>query len=120
MKKDGKYRFSLQFGSGTEKEINAGELLEKLGNKKSVIVVEALNDYLIAHPNLMIPNCRIEVKLESGYNRIGIEEIVRTIVEQQLKLHHTENGSVNSTEEQAVDVLENDVLQMLDNLDMFQ
>ena len=35
MKKDGKYRYSLQFGMSSEEEIRAGELLESLGNKKS-------------------------------------------------------------------------------------
>ena len=44
MKKDGKYRFTLQFSSDTEEQIRAGELLERLGNKKSAIIVEALND----------------------------------------------------------------------------
>ena len=52
MKKDGKYRFSLQFGSETEAEQMAGEFLERLGNKKSTIVVAAINEYLASHPQL--------------------------------------------------------------------
>ena len=31
MKKDGKYRFTLQFGADSEDQIRVGELLEKLG-----------------------------------------------------------------------------------------
>ena len=31
MKRDGRYRFSLQFGAETESQVRAGELLEKLG-----------------------------------------------------------------------------------------
>ena len=38
MKRDGKYRFSLQFGTETTEQIQAGELLERLGNRKSAIV----------------------------------------------------------------------------------
>ena len=69
MKKDGKYRFTLQFGSDTEEQIKAGELLEQLGNKKSAIIVEALNDYMLSHPELLSPHCKIEVKAVSGYNQ---------------------------------------------------
>ena len=36
------YRFSLQFGADTESKIRIGELLEKLGNKKSALIVPAL------------------------------------------------------------------------------
>lgn len=120
MKKDGKYRYSLQFGSDTEEERKAGELLERLGNKKSVVVVAALNDYLSAHPELQHFNSKIEIKVNSGYNRNGIEEMVRAIVKQQLKSCRLENFSAALPEEQAEDMLENDVMQMLDNLDMFQ
>lgn len=35
MKKDGKYRYSLQFGMGSEEEIRVGELLESLGKKRA-------------------------------------------------------------------------------------
>ena len=52
MKKDGKYRFSLQFGADSEEQVKAGELLERLGNKKSAVVVAALNDYLNSNPDL--------------------------------------------------------------------
>ena len=50
MKKDGKYRYSLQFGMSSEEEIRAGELLESLGNKKSKVLIAALNEYVTNHP----------------------------------------------------------------------
>lgn len=52
MKKDGLYRYSLQFPDDSEKRIRAGELLEKLGNKKSAVIVAALNDIWITIRNL--------------------------------------------------------------------
>ena len=52
MKKDGKYRFTLQFGSESDEEYRAGEFLEHLGNKKSAVIVAALNEYLTSHPEL--------------------------------------------------------------------
>ena len=42
MKKDGKYRFTLQFPAVTEEQIAVGELLESLGNRKSALVVAAV------------------------------------------------------------------------------
>ena len=61
MKKDGKYRFSLQFSADSEEQVRAGELLERLGNRKSAVVFAALNDYLDSNPNLQDAHCKIEV-----------------------------------------------------------
>ena len=52
MKKDGRYRFTLQFGSDSEEQIRVGEFLESLGNKKSAVMVDVLNEYLLSHPEL--------------------------------------------------------------------
>lgn len=119
MKKDGKYRYSLQFGSQSEDEVRAGELLERLGNKKSIVVVAALNDYIASHPDLENPYCKIEVRTESGYPRNGIEELVRTIVEERLR-DLTIGNIPPETAKETTDMLEADVAQMLDNLDLFQ
>ena len=35
MKKDGRYRFTLQFAMDSEENVRAGELLERLCNKNS-------------------------------------------------------------------------------------
>ena len=67
MKKDGKYRYTLQFGSETDEEYRAGELLESLGNKKSAVIIAALNEYLASHPELQSPYCKIEVKVGSNF-----------------------------------------------------
>ena len=85
MKRDGKYLFSLQFGSDSEKQVRAGEFLERLGKKKSIVVVEALNDYLLAHPELQEAHGRkIEVNVSGGYDRHKIEQIIRSIVEEKI------------------------------------
>lgn len=120
MKKDGKYRYSLQFGSDSEKEIRAGEFLERLGNKKSSIIVAALNDYLIAHPELETTHCKIKVTVDSGYDRQFIEKIIRTVVEEKLREVSEKNLPEVFCEQKTSDMLEEDVAQMLDNLDVFQ
>ena len=53
MIKDGKYRYTLQFGMESVEEQRAGELLENMGNKKSPVIVAALNEYLDRHPELL-------------------------------------------------------------------
>ena len=41
LRKADKYRFSLQWSGNTQERVAAGELLEKLGNKKSDFIVLA-------------------------------------------------------------------------------
>ena len=126
MKKDGKYRYSLQFGADSEDEVRAGELLERLGNKKSVVIVAALNAYIASHPELGNSQSKIEVQLAFGQGRIQIEEIVRSVVEEKLRALQLRNDDVPPAispivpDEKAVELLEADVAQMLDNLDLFQ
>ena len=50
MKKDGKYRYSLQFDDSSEENRQVGEFLEKLGNKKSTVIILAVTEYIKAHP----------------------------------------------------------------------
>lgn len=131
MKKDGKYRFSLQFGSDSEKQVRAGEFLESLGKKKSIVVVEALNDYLLAHPELKEAHGRkIEVNVSGGYDRRRMEQIIRSIVEEKIAGLHLPDGSAadsQTTEPQGItsqeqwpEAVEDDIEQMLSNLDFFQ
>ena len=39
---DNKYRYSLQWDAFSEEQIRAGQLMERLGNHKSKVVVPAL------------------------------------------------------------------------------
>lgn len=120
MKKDGKYRFTLQFGADSEEQIRVGEFLESLGNKKSAVMVDVLNEYLLSHPELQKGNCKIEVKVTSGYNQDRMEQIIRQIVEERIaKLQLIEIQSEDAQSE-IPETMEDDIAQMLDNLDLFQ
>ena len=46
MKKNGKYRFSLQFPNESEVQKTVGDFLERMGNRKSALIVQALWEYL--------------------------------------------------------------------------
>ena len=119
MKKDGKYRFSLQFSSETEEEVMVGEFLERLGNKKSELIVPVLAEYLVLHPELQVSQGKIEVKITSCYNQDRIEQIVRSIVEE--KFSTIQNSGIDTGIVQIESgAIEADVAKMLDNLNLFQ
>lgn len=120
MKKGGKYRYSLQFGSDSEEEVRAGELLERLGNKKSAIVVAALNAYISTHSDLEVSHCKIEIKTTSSYDQESIKALVRAMVEEKLRELPAAQLPAFSAGKETTDFLDEDVLQMLDNLDLFQ
>ena len=83
MKRDGKYRFSLQFGSETQEQVQAGELLERLGNRKSAVVIAALNAYIAAHPELAEP-APVSVKIDGGIRREALEQMIRSIIDERI------------------------------------
>ena len=116
MKKDGKYRFSLQFGMGSEDEIRAGELLENLGNKKSKVLIAALNEYMDNHPELQNGSVRINVDISSMPMEL-LEMKINEILEKRMggietvDLHQVKDNG-NSVDQ--------DIVDMLDDLELFQ
>lgn len=119
MKKDGKYRFTLQFGTDSEAHIHVGDLLESLGNRKSAVIVSALSEYLNAHPELRSSHSKIVVKVASTYNHEQMEQLIRTVVEEKLSELHITGNITDASMGGASEALEKDIAQMLDNLDMF-
>lgn len=120
MKKNGKYRFSLQFGADSEEQIRAGELLERLGNKKSQIVVASLNEYIAAHPELANGDCKIELRLTSEYDSAKLEQIIKAIVEKRFVEKRFVEMQMMVNTKTSKDTLDDDIVQMLDNLQLFE
>lgn len=118
MKADGKYRFNLQFPAETAEQIKAGELLERAGNRKSMIVVEALNTYLDEHPDILESGGKIVVHTIQRYDRNEIEQMIRTVVKEHFALYQDSSKDAVISEQE--DGLEVSISQMLDNLDFFQ
>ena len=121
MKKDGKYRFSLQFGIETQEQIQAGELLERLGNRKSQIIVVALNEYMHSHLELQDTHCKIEVKLTSAskYNRTDIEQLVKSLVEEKLASTQASNIMQEGGDDEQSSTCDENIAVMLDNVNIF-
>ncbi len=115
MKKENIYRFSLQFSADTEPRIRAGEFLERLGNKKSAVVAEALNDYLQKHPELQTEAVQIQIAVQTDVRRQQLESMIRNIVTEQLA-RVTPTGPSDSD---TAPSLAADISQMLSNIELF-
>lgn len=118
MKKDGKYRYSLQFGMGTEEEIRAGDLLENLGNRKSKVLIAALNEYIANHPEIENEHCELKVSFQSIPMEL-LESKIRQLVEERLGTMTTTAASREVTSKE-LDSVSQDIVDMLDDLELFQ
>ena len=118
MKKDGKYRFSLQFSSDTTENMQVGELLERLGNKKSRVIISALTEYLQKYPQLSEENCKIEIET-TGYDRKKIEKFIYKLIDEKLSLIQFSNQTGREGEKIEKESLEEDVAKMLENINLF-
>ena len=120
MKQNGKDRFSLQFKADSNANIAAGELLERLGNRKSAVVVAALNDYISVHPEIAAGATRISVRIESEVKRESLEEMIRALIDEKIAaLQMQPNTAPPYIDEQVQGDLCNDIAAMISNLDLF-
>ena len=114
MIKDGKYRYTLQFGMNTAEERRAGQFLEQLGNKKSPIIVTALNKYLEDNPGLLDGRVRIQVHV-SDLNTRMLEDKIEERLTSSVPL--PTQAAANPRE--SVEQVSADILEMLNDLDSF-
>ena len=117
MKRDGVYRFNLQFPADTQEHIRVGEVLERLGKRKSHLVVAALGEYLDRHPPWETPEVRIKIEQQSALTREKLEELVRRLVEEKLASLTVSSQEADPAVEEELD---SDISQMLENLELFQ
>ena len=65
MRRDDKYRFSLGWGRDTAEKIAVGDFLEKLKNRKSDFIVQAVWEYIWNHPEVMAENAKVVITIQS-------------------------------------------------------
>ena len=65
MRRDDKYRFYLGWGRDTAEKIAVGDFLEKLKNRKSDFIVQAVWEYIRNHPEVMAENAKIVITIQS-------------------------------------------------------
>ena len=117
MIKNGKYRYTLQFGMKSVEEQRAGELLESMGNKKSPVIVAALNEYLDRHPELLSGKAVIQYRL-STLPPEQLKETIRQLIEERLGSGVPVQPQTSDTSENPKQV-SNDIIDMLSDLDCF-
>ena len=118
MKAEGKYRFNLQFSDDSEKQVQVGEFLERAGNRKSAVIVDALYEYLQKNPDLLRPEVKIQIQSTPRFDRREIEQMIRGVVAEYFKSEQLVSGYASL--ETPEDDMDDDISQMLDNLDLFQ
>lgn len=116
MIKDGKYRYTLQFGMESVEEQRAGELLENMGNKKSPVIVAALNEYLDRHPELLSGKAVIQYRL-STLPPEQLKETIRQLIEERLGSRGPIPKQADNTQDTTQ--VSSDILDMLSDLDCF-
>lgn len=118
MIRDGKYRYTIQFGMETEAEKQAGTFLERLGNRKSPVIIAAINEYLQNHPELSSSQGNVQFNI-SGVDPRMLEIKIRKLIEERLgsgvPLPAQEDQNTPATAKQ----VSNDILDMLSDLDCF-
>ena len=121
MLKDDKYRFSLGWSRDTAEKIAVGDLLEKLKNRKSDLVVQAVWEYIGNHPEVMVESTKIVIAVHSTptdeQKLAQIQSMIDASVEKlkaSLKLQ-MEQGQ----QKKAGGPSEQDLDDMLSNLDIF-
>ena len=124
MRRDDKYRFSLSWGRDTAEKIAVGDLLEKLKNRKSDLIVQAVWEYIGNHPEVMAENAKIVITVQSTptdeQTLAKIQQMIDASVERLKDSMKFQIQQEKQVEQAAPTVLnQQDLDDMLDNLTIF-
>ena len=124
MRRDDKYRFSLSWGRDTAEKIAVGDLLEKLKNRKSDLIVQAVWEYIRNHPEVMAENAKIVITVQSTptdeQTLAKIQQMIDASVERIKDSMKFQIQQEKQVEQAAPTVLnQQDLDDMLDNLTIF-
>lgn len=124
MRRDDKYRFSLSWGRDTAEKIAVGDLLEKLKNRKSDLIVQAVWEYIGNHPEVMAENAKIVITVQSTptdeQTLAKIQQMIDASVERLKDSMKFQIQQEKQVERVAPTVLnQKDLDDMLDNLTIF-
>ena len=127
LRKADKYRFSLQWSGDTQERVAAGELLEKLGNKKSDFIVLAIWEYLQRHPEALMPGVKIQITSPATMSKEQMMSAIKHAVKAYMEENHTalhplmDTGLEDAGHENIPgDLSEDDLNVMLENLSVFE
>lgn len=76
-----------------------GELLERMGNRKSPLIVDAVREYLLHHPELQEGDCKIEICMTPAGMPENLEDLVRKMVEERIARYQQKESTTCQTGE---------------------
>lgn len=124
MRRDDKYRFSLSWGRDTAEKIAVGDLLEKLKNHKSDLIVQAVWEFIGNHPEVMAENAKIVIAVQSTQTDEQILGQIQRMIDasmerlkdsMKLQVLHEQHGGQTAP----AGPNQQDLDDMLDNLTIF-
>ena len=124
MRRDDKYRFSLSWGRDTAEKIAVGDLLEKLKNHKSDLIVQAVWEFIGNHPEVMAENAKIVIAVQSTQTDEQILGQIQRMIDASME-RLKDSMKLQIQQEKKVEQVSTTVLNqkdlddMLDNLTIF-
>ena len=124
MRRDDKYRFSLGWGRDTAEKIAVGDFLEKLKNRKSDLIVQAVWEYIGNHPEVMAENAKIVITVRSTPTDEQTFAKIQSMIDAALEslkdnMKYQIEQEIRSGQEEPTGPNQQDLDDMLDNLTIF-
>ena len=121
MRRDDKFRFSLGWSRDTAEKIAVGDLLERLKNRKSDLVVQSVWEYIWNHTEVMTEDAKIVISVHSTPTDEQTFAKIQSMIDASLeKLKTTLKLQLEQGQpEDASGPSEKDLDDMLKNLDIF-
>lgn len=120
MKKGGVYRYSLQFDDKTLVNRQVGEFLERMGNRKSKVIVAAVLDFMRAHPEFLSIKTKVDIHLTALAPDTDLRTLVEDLISEKLANVSFQISAPAQELEQTEEMPDDeDVSSMLDNLGIF-
>ena len=124
MRRDDKYRFSFGWGRDTAEKIAVGDFLEKLKNRKSDLIVQAVWEYIGNHPEVMAENAKIVITVRSTPTDEQTFAKIQSMIDAALEslkdnMKYQIEQENRSGQEEPTGPNQQDLDDMLDNLTIF-
>lgn len=124
MRRDDKYRFSLGWGRDTAEKIAVGDFLEKLKNRKSDLIVQAVWEYIGNHPEVMAESAKIVITVRSTPTDEQTFAKIQSMIDAALEslkdnMKYQIEQENRSGQEEPTGPNQQDLDDMLDNLTIF-
>lgn len=113
-----KYRFTLQWSAETAEKMLAGDFLESLGNRKSELVVMAINEYITTHPEILTAGNKLKIVVKPNITHEQIKSMVTALLEEKIAGLTVLNQDAGRAGSELL-VTKTEIDEMLSNLELF-